>query len=80
MNVSFPGLGINLEIQRNFEIFGLSIYWYGVLIALGLVLAVVYGSYNSKRLGVNPDHLLNCVIVGVITGAIITLSSCFGGR
>lgn len=68
MNVSFPGLGINLEIQRNFEIFGLSIYWYGVLIALGLVLAVVYGSYNSKRLGVNPDHLLNCVIVGVITG------------
>ncbi len=68
MNVSFPGLGINLEIERQFEIFGLSIYWYGVLIALGLVLAVIYGSYNSKRLGINPDKLLNCVIVGVITG------------
>lgn len=70
MNVSFPGLGINLEIQRSFEIFGMNIYWYGVIIAIGLVLAIIYGSYNSKRLGINPDKLLNCVIVGVITGII----------
>ncbi|MEE1280870.1 MAG: prolipoprotein diacylglyceryl transferase [Acutalibacteraceae bacterium] len=70
MNVSFPGLGIDLEIQRSFEIFGFTIYWYGVIIALGLILAIVYASYNSKRLGVNPDKLLNCVIVGVVTGII----------
>ena len=70
MNVSFPGLGIDLEIQRSFEIFGMSIYWYGVIIAVGLILAVVYGTLNSKRLGINPDKLLNCVIVGVITGII----------
>lgn len=70
MNVSFPGLGIDLEIQRSFEIFGISIYWYGVIIALGLILAIIYGTYNSKRLGINPDKLLNCVIVGVITGII----------
>lgn len=68
MNVSFPGLGINLEISRQFELFGLSIYWYGIIIALGLVLAIVYASFNSKRLGVDPDKLLNCVIVGIITG------------
>ena len=70
MNVSFPGLGIDLEIQRSFEVFGFTIYWYGVIIALGLILAIIYASYNSKRLGVNPDKLLNCVIVGVITGII----------
>ena len=70
MNVSFPGLGINLEIQRSFEVFGFTIYWYGVIIALGLILAIIYATYNSKRLGVNPDKLLNCVIVGVITGII----------
>ncbi|MEE0264335.1 MAG: prolipoprotein diacylglyceryl transferase [Acutalibacteraceae bacterium] len=68
MNVSFPGLGINLEISRQFELFGLNIYWYGVIIALGLILAIVYASFNSKRLGVDPDRLLNCVIVGIITG------------
>lgn len=68
MNVSFPGLGISLEIQRQFEIFGLNIYWYGVIIAVGLILAIAYGTFNSKRLGINPDNLLNCVIVGVITG------------
>lgn len=70
MNVSFPGLGIDLEIQRSFEVFGFTIYWYGVIIALGLILAIVYASCNSKRLGVNPDKLLNCVIMGVITGII----------
>lgn len=70
MTVSFPGLGINLEIQRSFEIFGMNIYWYGVIIAIGLILAVLYGTLNSKRLGINPDKLLNCVIVGVITGII----------
>lgn len=70
MTVSFPGLGINLEIQRSFEIFGMNIYWYGVIIAIGLILAVLYGTLNSKRLGINPDKLLNCIIVGVITGII----------
>ena len=47
MNVSFPGLGISLEIQRQFEIFGLNIYWYGVIIAVGLILAIAYGTFNS---------------------------------
>ncbi len=68
MNVSFPGLGISLDINRQFELFGLSIYWYGIIIAFGLVMAIVYASFNAKRLGVDPDKLLNCVIVGIITG------------
>jgi len=67
-HVSFPGLGINLEIHNQVQIFGLSIYWYGIIIATGLILAVIYGCVNSKRLGISADNLLNCVIVGVITG------------
>lgn len=69
-HVSFPGLGINLDINNQIQIFGLSIYWYGLIIATGLILAVVYGCANSKRLGITADNLLNCVIVGVITGII----------
>lgn len=67
-HVSFPGLGLNLDINNSFEIFGIKIFWYGVIIATGLILAVIYGSLNSKRLGISSDKLLNCVIVGTITG------------
>ncbi|MEE0930144.1 MAG: prolipoprotein diacylglyceryl transferase [Acutalibacteraceae bacterium] len=69
-HVSFPELGINLDINNKIEIGGLSIYWYGIIIATGLIIAVIYGSLNSKRLGISADKLLNCVIVGVITGII----------
>lgn len=69
-HVSFPGLGISVEINNQIQIFGLSIYWYGIIIATGLILAVIYGCVNSKRLGISADNLLNCVIVGVITGII----------
>lgn len=67
-HVSFPGLGLNFDINNTIQIFGLQIYWYGIIIATGLILAVIYGSLNSKRLGISADELLNCVIVGVITG------------
>ncbi|MEE1055740.1 MAG: prolipoprotein diacylglyceryl transferase [Acutalibacteraceae bacterium] len=67
-HVSFPGLGLNFDINNTIQIFGLQIYWYGIIIATGLILAVIYGSLNSKRLGISADKLLNCVIVGVITG------------
>lgn len=69
-HVSFPGLGIDVDIMKQFDVFGIQIYWYGIIIATGLMLGVIYGSLNSKRLGISADKLLNCVIAGVITGII----------
>ena len=71
-NVSFPGLGIyDLQINRTaFSIGSFSVYWYGVLIAAGLLLAVIYAYFNSKRYGVDRDKLFDCVIVGIITAVI----------
>ena len=69
-HVSFPGFGIDVDIVKQFDVFGIPIYWYGIIIATGLMLAVIYGSLNAKRLGISADKLLNCVIVGVITGII----------
>lgn len=70
-NVSFPGLG--WEFQINQEVFSFNnfhIRWYGLIIAVGLVLAVIYGCCSAKRFGITSDKLLNCVIVGTITGII----------
>lgn len=71
-NVSFPGLGINgLSVNPvalsvgNFQIF-----WYGIIIASGLVLAFIYAWFSSSRFNVDRNKLINCVLVGIITGII----------
>ncbi len=66
-NVEFPGIGIELVINPvAFSIGSFNIYWYGICIALGMSLALVYFFYNSKRFGVDPDKGLDVIIVSGI--------------
>lgn len=71
-HVSFPGLGINdLPINRvAFSIGSFNVYWYGILIATGLLLAVLYAYFNAHRYDVDRNKLIDCVIVGIITSII----------
>lgn len=46
------------------------IYWYGFLIALGIVLAMIYGFKKMKSAGIDPDRATDAVIGGFF-GAII---------
>lgn len=69
MEVSFPGLGIDLTVNRvAFSIFGFEIYWYALIIMTGFVLAVVYAVCNAKRFCVEIDPLLDVVLVGLVCG------------
>lgn len=47
---------------RSIEIGSFSIYYYGILIALGMGLAVLYASRRSKEFGIKEDHLLDAVL------------------
>ena len=70
-NVSFPGFGWEFTVSPvAFSIGGLTVRWYGLIIAIGLCLAVAYGCKVAKRFDITADKLLNCVIVGTITGII----------
>ena len=60
--ISFPSLGLTLNPPRSIEIGPFSIHFYGVVIALGLVLAVVYACRRSKRFGITEDDLLDGVL------------------
>ena len=42
---------------------GWPVHWYGIIIATGFMLAVIYGMLNGKRLGVDTDRLIDVVIV-----------------
>ena len=61
-NISFPGLGIDIDPIRQFSIGPLTVHLYGVVIALGLVLAVCYCMRRSKQFGLTEDHVLDGVL------------------
>ena len=42
---------------------GWTVYWYGIIIATGFVLAMVYGYMNAAKKGINVDRMLDVVLV-----------------
>ncbi len=64
--ISFPGLGISLNPPREIPIAGdFSIHFYGIIIALGLFLAAVYGLRRSKAFGLRQDDIIDgllCIV------------------
>ncbi|MGW8114592.1 prolipoprotein diacylglyceryl transferase [Caproicibacterium sp. NSD3] len=70
-NVTFPKMGITLQVNEiAFTIGSKPIYWYGIIIATGLILAILYTMKSCKKFHVNSDHLIDCILVGVIGGVI----------
>jgi len=39
------------------------VYWYGIIIALGFLLAIIYGYRNAKRFGIETDPMLDVILV-----------------
>lgn len=69
--LEFPKLGIKFTMnQTAFSIGDFSIAWYGIIIAVGFLLALWYGLRNAKRFGINPDKMIDVVIGGIIGGVI----------
>ena len=62
MEVTIFGIHLNLN-PIAFHIGNWPIYWYGIIIALGFTLAIIYGMKNAERFGVNTDKMLDVVIV-----------------
>ena len=60
--ISFPFLGLELNPGRNLEIGSISIYFYGVIIAIGMILAVVYACHRSKQFGLKEDDIIDGVL------------------
>ena len=61
--ISFPFLG-GLEVNppRTLTLGPFTVYYYGLIIAIGLVLAVTYASRRSKEFGLKEDDILDGVL------------------
>ena len=64
--VLFPGLGLEFHLDRvAFELFGLPIYWYGIIIACGFLLAVVFCYKMAPRFGIKSDDVIDLLFPAV---------------
>ncbi|MDD3765601.1 MAG: prolipoprotein diacylglyceryl transferase [Eubacteriales bacterium] len=62
--VNFPGLGLYFEINRVAFTIGIrEIYWYGIIIGLGLLLGVAFSIYEAKRVGLSSDNVLDVALI-----------------
>lgn len=54
-----------------FEILGIPVAWYAIMILMAVILSVVVGYFGfAKRLGATTDYLFEGVIVGVVSGVV----------
>lgn len=62
--ITFPMLGDKFQITAApfFNIGKLEIHWYGIIIALGFLLAIWYGVKNSRRFGLDFDTIIDLLI------------------
>ena len=69
--IEFPNLGFGVTIDPTaFTVFGLDIQWYGIIITLGLILAILYVFPRMKRFGIDSDRAVDAVIGGVLGGIV----------
>ncbi len=68
--VSFPGLGIGeFTMDRvAFSIFGKPIYWYGVIILMGMIAAFLHAYLRTKQEGITTDDILDIGLWTVLCG------------
>lgn len=70
-SIRFPHLGISLEhVGKNFTVFGISIAYYGVIIAVGMLAGILLATYEAKRTGQNPDDYFDLAIIAIICSVI----------
>lgn len=69
--ITFPNLGITVNPSPvAFTVFGKDIYWYGIIIACGFVLAALYMMKRAKCFGLTDDDVLDMLLWAVPIGVV----------
>ena len=66
--VSFPGLGLEFALDRvafTIPVLDRPVYWYGVIITGGLILAVYLCSRWGGRFGISEDNIIDMMLFAV---------------
>ena len=65
--VQFPALGLEFTLnQVAFNLFGLDVYWYGVILATGLLLGMLFAFHYAPDFGIDGDRMVDAVFIGTV--------------
>lgn len=69
--IIFPHLGIKIpDFSNSFTVFGVRIAYYGVFIAIAVLLAVILSIHRAKKTGQKPSDYYDLAIICVISAII----------
>jgi phosphatidylglycerol:prolipoprotein diacylglycerol transferase len=67
--VTFPGLGLTLHLNRvAFALGSFQVYWYGIIIALGFALAILFCVRLSPKLGIQGNDFIDAILFAAPLG------------
>lgn len=71
-DIVFPNLGI--EFQNidpvAFTLFGIEVYWYGLIIVTGVIAGLLIAQYRAKQSGQDPEIYADYLIYGLVSAII----------
>ena len=76
-SVEFPKLGLDFVLNPvAFKIGTLEMRWYGIIIAVGFVLSLIYAFMRMKEFGIDSDRAIDVILGGAI-GALVCARAYF---
>ena len=70
-SILFPHLNLTFyHVGESVEIFGITIAYYGMVIALGMLVTGAFIIRETRRLGYSEDDFLDIIIAGIVCGVI----------
>ena len=71
MTLSFPGLGLEFTLNPiAFSIGPIQVHWYGLIIAVGFLLAMLVLMKRSRTFGLDPDRTFDITLLSVAVGLV----------
>ena len=70
-SLSFPGLGLELSLNREAVFIGpLTIYWYGIIVVTGIGLGIWYAVWRAGQFGIDRDRITDVILYSVLAAIV----------
>ena len=70
-NISFPNLGISLNINPvAFTVFSRPVHWYALIILTGFLLAALFVTATCEKRGIKKENVWDVALYGLVAGII----------
>ena len=76
--ISFSGLGLKFEKLGRvaFTVFGVEIFWYGIIITAAIIAAVFMALRSCRKYDLTEDHVLDLVLFSTPVAVVLSGSLC----